>query len=297
MSTESAAADARCEGPIDVREGLSEEEFREEYFLPERPVILRNHVADWKIMREWTPQFFKERYGHRLVPVGRCFQFDRLMTMADYVDYMLSLDDSEGHVPNQEPPFFMEGWYFLRPNPKIYCPELLDYYPIPRFFEEDWFARWWFPRGLDPRAAGILMAPKGGFTKLHYDQLATHSWNAHIVGRKKWVMIDPKYLDVIDVPFMQSPGYKPGTDVEHPDIERYPWLGKIRYVHGIAEPGDVVFIPAMWLHQVESLDHTIGVTHNYLARNNALRFVKMFVEYRKELRRKKKRGEKLAVFE
>lgn len=298
MTTRTAVNDGRCLGEIDVREGLTEDEFHQEYFLPERPVILRDHVADWEIMRTWTPQFFKERYPDRLVPTGRCFQFDKLMRMADYVDYMLSFDDAAGHVPNVEPPVFMEGWYYLRENPKIHCPELGDQYPLPRFFEKDIFKAWWFPSGADPRAAGILMAPKGGFTKLHYDQLATHSWNAHIVGRKRWVMISPDLIPKVDMKLMQgTPGYIPGTDARHPDLERFPWYRDVPYFTGVAEPGDVVFIPAMWLHEVESLDHTISVTHNYLRANNLARYWKMYLAYRKELRRSKRAGEKLAAFE
>ena len=74
-------------------------------------------------------------------------------------------------------------------------------------------------------------------------------------------------------------------------------MREVRYWRCVAEPGDVIFIPAMWLHEVTSLDATIGVTHNYLRANNLVPFFRMFMQYRKELRRKKKAGEPLAVFD
>ena len=49
---------------IDRRTGLSREQFAREYLHPLRPVILTDAISHWPALGKWTPQFFKEKYGH-----------------------------------------------------------------------------------------------------------------------------------------------------------------------------------------------------------------------------------------
>ena len=50
-------------------------------------------------------------------------------------------------------------------------------------------------------------------------------------------------------------------------------MGDLRYLTATVHPGEMVWFPSMWMHQVTSLDDTISITHNYLASNNVMRFL------------------------
>ena len=103
MTTETAVADDRCIGEIDARADLTAEEFHREYHIPQKPVLLKGHINDWRAMKEWSFDFFKEKYGHWRLPTGRCFDFNELMPLADYCDYVQEHEKAAGHVPDEEP--------------------------------------------------------------------------------------------------------------------------------------------------------------------------------------------------
>src|ERR1700676_5283055 len=82
-------ARARSAGAIDKREKLSRKEFLNEYVLKNRPVVLKDACQDWKAIGKWTPEFFKENYGTKTVPVverKRAVTGRHKILMKDYVD-------------------------------------------------------------------------------------------------------------------------------------------------------------------------------------------------------------------
>src|ERR1700685_3842025 len=79
---------------IDKREKLSRKDFLHEYVLPNRPVVLKDAARDWPAIGRWTPDFFKERYGSKKVPV---FERTRAVTVKDMVslkDYVEEITSS-----------------------------------------------------------------------------------------------------------------------------------------------------------------------------------------------------------
>lgn len=42
------------------------------------------------------------------------------------------------------------------------------------------------------------------------------------------------------------------VDIQEPDLERFPNFAKARRVHCVLRPGDVLFMPAFWWHEVQS---------------------------------------------
>lgn len=259
-----SAARSNRARPIDRRSGLSRREFVHEYHLARKPVILSGLIDEWPARTLWTPQFFRERYGDQPVTAGRCFDKSVKTTMRAYLDLMADYASGKVQEPPNRPPLYLEGWYFRRP-----CPELGQHYSLPPIFGPDWFSRF-FPDKYDPKGTALLIGPKGTFTKLHYDLLSTHSWNAQLIGRKRWVLADPKHIAAVYLDTRNSGGYVPGTDLDAPDLARYPQLGEIEYLEGIVQPGEVIFFPERWLHQVTALDESISLTHNYMSANNCV---------------------------
>lgn len=257
--------DGRWLGEIDRRGDLTVEEFDREYQRPQRPVILTGLTGDWPAVRQWTFASLRARLGHHEVPVGRCFEHKRKMRLADYIDRMHDLAAEE---PGK-PPLYMEGWYY-----RAAAPEIARDYWVPPHFSADLYAKPWFPFRIEPPLHALLIGPRGAFTKLHFDLGASHSWNAQVLGRKRWVFVSPDQMDNCYMQTRQVGGYFPGTDIETPDLQRYPLLGKVKYRTGVVHPGELVWFPSMWLHEVLSLDDAVSITHNYLNRGILLRALK-----------------------
>ena len=50
------------------------------------------------------------------------------------------------------------------------------------------------------------------------------------------------------------------VDAEHPDLVRYPRFAGARVFDLVLEPGELLFVPVGWFHQVRALEPSISVT-------------------------------------
>jgi hypothetical protein len=96
----------------------------------------------------------------------------------------------------------------------------------------------------------------------HIDNLA-----CVVGGRRRFTMFPPEQIRNLYVgPLDLTPAGQPITlvDVRNPDFERFPRYSEALKVAEVAElgPGDAVYIPALWWHNVEALDN-FNVLVNY----------------------------------
>src|ERR1051325_7701036 len=88
-------------------------------------------------------------------------------------------------------------------------------------------------------------------TWMHYDNNGCHNLNAQITGAKDCVLIDPAQLDRLELwpPGGANPAVNCSQiDVHAPDLARFPEFADVRALAAHLEPGDLLFIPAWWLH-------------------------------------------------
>src|SRR5207248_308885 len=92
-------------GKIERRSNLSREEFLEEYYSVNRPVILVDLMQTWKALSLWNPEYLKQKCGNEIVEVmaGRetDMQYEKNserhksnMRFGDYVDLVTSAGES-----------------------------------------------------------------------------------------------------------------------------------------------------------------------------------------------------------
>jgi len=86
-------------------------------------------------------------------------------------------------------------------------------------------------------------------------------------GRRRFTMFPPEQIRNLYVgPLDLTPAGQPITlvDIRNPDLERFPRYAEALEVAEVAElcPGDAVYIPALWWHNVEALDD-FNVLVNY----------------------------------
>jgi Cupin-like domain len=91
----------------------------------------------------------------------------------------------------------------------------------------------------------------------HYDNM--EGINCTVTGRKRFTFFPPDQLANLYVgPLELSPGGQPTSLVRlsAPDLERYPRFAQALAAAETAElePGDAVFVPSLWWHNVEALE-------------------------------------------
>jgi hypothetical protein len=233
-------------GHIEKRSGVSRDEFIERYVRPGRPVVLTDLTRDWPAMQRWSFAEFKRRYGGLTVQVqsGRDsdanFEVNKVnhrrdTNFASFVDRILT-----SGTTNDE--------YLTANNELLRRPEfngLLDEIgSLPDFCIQSAIRN----------SAYLWIGPSGTRTPLHHDMVML--LHTQIVGRKRWRFISP----------LSGPSLYNDYDVYSPvdfdalDLKRFPDAGRVKVLDVIVEPGESVFLPLGWWHQVSSLDKCISLS-------------------------------------
>ena len=80
-----------------------------------------------------------------------------------------------------------------------------------------------------------------------------------ISGRKRVVLFSPQ-----DALNLYLNGDKSEViDIDRPDLEKYPKFMNAKRYECVLQPGDGIFIPAMWFHNVIALDFSIAINMFY----------------------------------
>lgn len=235
------------------------DEFMTRYVAGCRPVVFTDVARDWPAMRRWSPQDLKARFGHLDVEVQAERSADpkyeenklalrRKVRLADFVDQVLA-----GGATND---------YYLTANNEMlrrpeFAPLLGDIGTLPPFFD----------RAALPSLSSFWFGPAGTVTPLHHDTLML--CHTQIVGRKRWRFVSPLQWDKV---YNHSGVFSP-VDVERPDFVRHPAFRDARVLEVIVEPGETMFLPLGWWHQVTSLDVSLSFSYSNLALPNRYEYV------------------------
>lgn len=90
----------------------------------------------------------------------------------------------------------------------------------------------------------LFMQPGGHVTLPHYDGNSLHGLNQQIIGKKHWIITSPN-TPLPNIPFMFA-GLVGKNFKYDPD--------KYDFYEFDTEPGDILFLPRYWYHEVHSLE-------------------------------------------
>lgn len=229
--------------------------FQREYVAKNRPVVVENALPACPASLQWTPAFFRERFGDRPIQVSPSEQ----MGFADFIDAVLaSREDAPG-------PYMYR--LFIGPHLPELLPELEPFnpYAFPRRLASPLMPqRWRRPDGY----LKLLIGGAGGrFPFLHYDLENAHAAITEIYGEKEFVLYPPEDAACL-YPKPAMPNQSTIPDVQRVDPEQFPLYAGATQYHTVLHPGDMVFVPSRWWHGARALGPSISICQNMLDASN-----------------------------
>ena len=228
---------------IPVREGLSDQVVRDEYMRRGRPVVLKGRAADWPCVQEWSMEWLKRHYGGDRVDI-----FDPLDANSKEVNYDVEVTTLSTILDAMEQGDVSK---YSRFNRLLYDhPELVEHF--------DWQ---WLHQMRSTWSSGktyqVFIGGKGTRTSLHC--AGEHNLFTQVYGKKHWYFIEPQADVWLRPPVTRTPYFHSMFDPEKPDYGAYPGMASMQIWECTLEPGDVLFNPPFWWHQVHNLTPSIGV--------------------------------------
>lgn len=198
------------------------------------PFLVDGVVERWPLSA-LTPGTLRERFSALPVRarvgdyVNTAFAPDRAMRDMSMLEYL----DLVATGTQELPPYL--GNLELR--------ELNRYCHWPAYFTKPGPPRFW-------------MGPAGTVTPLHADY--DDNLFAQVWGSKRIILAPPHHDEFLYPREANALLFGSPFDPEAPDYERFPLARQAALVECIVQPGDMLYVPAGWFHQVRSLSFSLS---------------------------------------
>ena len=220
------------------------------------PFVLTGLVKRWPLSN-LTPQTLRDRYGHLPVRarvgdyVNTAFAPDRAMqdmSMREYLDLVDTGPQSlSADLPVNLPPCLPASLPPYLGNLELRELNRLCHWPA--YFGKMGPPRFW-------------LGPSGTVTPLHCDY--DDNIFAQIWGSKR-IFLAPPHHDAFLYPSAANAIlFGSPFNPEAPDFEKFPLARQAAMIECIVHPGELLYVPAGWYHQVRSL--TFSLSANRWAR-------------------------------
>ncbi len=241
---------------------LSYDEFSQQFLIPLRPCILTDLMDGWPAYRNWcarTEERIFPAYAHLRKSFG-----------GDTVAVHTTSRGRDGHTERIEMVFddFLKRLE-LNPSLPLYAKDIhlarthnmSKLYHVPDLFVDDWL-NYYCTKFTDDDYRFLYIGGDGTRTALHRDVVSSHSWSSSFAGIKEWILIPPDHAPALFDRSGEVPDHL--FDSETP-ISRYPNIEQARdnAVIVYQQPGETIFVPSGWFHEVKNIGPTLSINHNW----------------------------------
>ncbi|KAL9969293.1 hypothetical protein ACROYT_G021492 [Oculina patagonica] len=219
-----------------INDFLTPVEFFKNYVAPVKPVLIRGGAKLSPALTRWTDEYFLSLPESEEFNVTAEQRKKEIRTYPaidiSFNEFVKIYEKDDIYMVNGVPPFLQQD---VMLPPPLLCKDIVEDMLVDTVM--------WFSSG-------------GTKSVLHNDDV--DNINCLFSGTKELLFIDyKKYKGKVPIDF-PSGGYS-GVDVDRVDFVKYPSLKDVEYFNVTMEPGDCLFIPYKWYHQVRSYDRNIAV--------------------------------------
>jgi hypothetical protein len=231
---------------IERRRDVSAEEFLDEYYSANLPVILEDVSERWPARTLWTPDYLLEKLGDEEVEVMADRDSDprfelnsdshkTLLAFSDYVAHVVSTDRSNDV-------YVVANNHLL--ESAVSTPLWSDFSIDDRYLD----------RSIALGRTFLWFGPAGTVTPMHHDTV--NVLFTQVVGEKVVTLVSPLETHCVynDVAVYSE------VDPKAPDLDRHPRFATTRRFQVTIRSGEALFIPVGWWHHVESLTTSCSIS-------------------------------------
>lgn len=234
---------------VDRVENITKEDFLNNYFKPQKPVVIERFIEDWPAFTKWDLDYMAKVAGDKIVPLydnrpisheSKFNQAHAEMKMRDYIELLKE-------KPTKYRIFL---WNILKE-----VPELQNDYSFPDFGLK-------LMKGLPM----LFFGGKNSYTFMHYDIDLANIFHFHFQGKKKVILFDQKQNDFLyKVP--HSLITREDIDFSNPNYEKWPALKKAKGYVAELEHGNVLYMPEGYWHYMQYLTPGFSMSLRSIPKN------------------------------
>lgn len=239
--------------PVPLVDGtaISRKDFYSQFYVPQKPVVLRGLWKQYPAFRKWTMDFFKQTmgnievglYGNRKEDLSKTLQVPNAKRRFD--EYL--------NLIEREPTGLR---LFLFPIFK-HKPSLLKDFGYPDIV-----------KGYI-KVPFMFFGPPRSIVRMHQDIDMSNVFLTQFHGRKRVLLFAPDQSELLyRLPF----NVHSTVDVDNPDYDQYPALNYVKGMNTTLEHGDTLFMPSGYWHHIQYLEGGFGLSVRTMAHSWYNRF-------------------------
>lgn len=227
---------------------IEPEVFREEFYLPQKPVVIKQLATQWPAFTKWNWEFFKQRIGEQRVALYNNIKSDAytpINTADDYKTFSEYID-----MINAGP----SGWRIFLFNIFDHAPELVNDFEWPEHLMKGFVKK--FPM--------LFVGGATSITHMHFDIDLSNILHTQFAGRKR-VLLFPfeeqhklyrKPFEVLSMADFSN-YYNEHNKLNY---DQFPALKYAKGYEVILDHGDTLFMPAGYWHHMEYIDNGFAMS-------------------------------------
>ncbi|MDQ6761896.1 MAG: cupin-like domain-containing protein [Bacteroidota bacterium] len=227
---------------VDKVESISPEDFKNNYYLPKKPLVITGLAKQWPAYNKWTWEYFKEIIGDKKVGLYNNVKSDAytpINTADDYKTFGEYIDMIQSGPA---------AWRIFLFNIFAHAPQLVNDFTWP---EE-------LMTGFVKKYPMLFTGGETSITHMHFDIDLSHILHTQFAGKKRVLLfrheeqykLYRKPFEVLSLADFSN--YYQGSG--NPDYEKFPALKYATGYELIMERGDTLFMPAGYWHHMEYLE-------------------------------------------
>jgi len=226
---------------------IGTKDFEENYFKPQKPLLIKGFANLYPAGRKWNINFIKAYCGDVNVDIFDNGKKDSSSSAFTKPDLQMKFSDYADIIIKDEPSDFRMFLFNMFKKK----PGLRKDFPCPYLF-----------KGILGKIGYMFFGSKNIKVRIHQDIDMSSVILTQFHGRKKVVLISPEYSDLL---YRLPYNTYSLVDLDNPDYTKYPGLEYVEANEYILEPGDALFMPSGYWHYITYLDGGFGVSYRKLA--------------------------------
>ncbi len=236
---------------IDVLDISEIENFKENYFLTQKPVVLKGLANEKVAGQSWNIKYFMEKAGDLEIGVFDNSNLKSSKSAFTRPDFKMNFGEYLSIIEKDEKTDLRI--FGMSMSKKL--PEFKKDFPCPKIF-----------KGMLGNLGLMFFGGKNTTVRIHYDIDMSNVLLTHFGGKKKVVLIAPEYNDLLyRLPYCTYSL----INLDDPDFVKYPGLIFIKAYECTLEHGDSIFMPSGYWHYMTYLEGSMSVS--YRKRSPSLR--------------------------